>query len=132
MTLQTKIFWWLAASFAVGLIYDLIPFAPAEPQKLFLFVDGRDFGVTMEWYVYLCGEKISRMAIFYAFYLATGSEMVNAFFIIEFMDLGDYMLIMNRPWTHILGLPLEFNHWKLCIILTVFTKQWTTQHSFGF
>lgn len=118
-------------SFAVGLIFDSIPWTDAPAKKLFLFVDGRDFGVTLEWYVYLCCEKVSRMAIFYAFYLATGMEIVNTFFIIECMDLGDYMLIMNRPWTHILGFPLEFNHWKLCIILTVFAQQWTTQHSFG-
>lgn len=132
MSVQAKVFWWLASSFLVGLLFDLIPFAPASPQKLFLFVDGRSFGMTLEWYAYLAGEKISRMAIFYAFYLATGYEIVNAFFLIECMDLGDFMLIMNRPWTQILGFDLEFNHIKLCIILYVFVKQWTTQHLFGF
>src|SRR5689334_9824461 len=115
MRTETKVFWLLALSFSVGLVFDLISF-PAQPQKLFLFVDGRDFGVTLEWYVYLCGEKISRMAIFYAFYMATGYEIVNSFFIIECMDLADYMLIMNRPWIEILGMGLEFNHFKLCII----------------
>lgn len=131
MSLQSKIFWLLALSFGVGLLFDMVPFAPAGPQKLFLFVDGRAMGMTLEWYTYLAGEKISRMAIFYAFYLATGFEIVNSFFLIECMDLGDFMLTANRPWRDILGLGLEFNHFKLCIIMYVFTKQWTTQHSFG-
>jgi hypothetical protein len=132
LNLELKIFWLLALSFSVGLIFDLIPFAPASPQRLFLFVDGRQFGVTLEWYVYLAGEKISRMAIFYAFYLATGMEIVNRFFLIECMDLGDYMLIMNRPWTEILGIPIEFNNWKVCILIYVFVTTWTTTRSFGF
>lgn len=132
MNIQAKVFWILALSFVVGLVFDLIPFTPAQPQKLFLFVDGRNFGMTLEWYVYLAGEKISRMAIFYAFYLATGMPIVNTFFLIECMDLGDFMLIMNKPWTQILGVDVEFNTFKICILTYVFTTQWITQRSFGF
>lgn len=111
--------------------FDLISY-PAGTQKLFLFVDGRNFGMTLEWYVYLAGEKISRMAIFYAFYLATRLEFVNSFFLIECMDLGDFMLIMNRPWTQIWGVDIEFNTWKVCILTYVFVTQWINQRSFGF
>lgn len=131
MTKETKIFWFLALSFAVGLLFDMISF-PAQPQNLFVFVDGRNFGMTLEWYVYLAGEKISRMAIFYAFYLATGLDIVDRFFLIECMDLGDFMLTMNTAWTHFLGVPIEFNTWKLCIIIYVFVTQWINQRSFGF
>jgi hypothetical protein len=129
---EVKVFWWLAASFVVGLLFDLIPFAPSQPKKLFAFVDGRDFGMTLEWYVYLAGEKISRMMIFYALFLATGFRIVQVFLWLEVLDLVDFMLLANKPWFQILGFDVEFNHWKLCIIVTVFVLQWIKQHSSGF
>lgn len=130
MRIETRVFWLLAASFVVGLLFDLIPFAPAQPQKLFLLVDGRDFGMTLEWYVYLAGEKISRMLIFYAFYLVTKLKIVNVFFLIECVDLIDFMIIANKPWFQILGFDVEFNTLKLCIIVIAFV--WINRRSSGF
>lgn len=132
MKVEAKVFWLLAASFVVGLLFDLIPFSPAQPQKLFAFVDGRDFGMTLEWYVYLAGEKISRMLILYAFYMVTKIRIVNVFFLIECADLIDFMLVANKPWFQILGFDVEFNHWKLCIILIAFVSEWINRRSFGF
>jgi hypothetical protein len=131
MRIDTKVFWLLAASFVVGLLFDLIPFAPAQPQKLFVFVDGRDFGMTLEWYAYLAGEKISRMLIFYAFFLATGFRIVQVFLWLEVFDLVDFMLIANKPWFQILGFDVEYNHWKLCIIVIAFVIIWINRRSSG-
>lgn len=132
MRIETKVFWLLAASFVVGLLFDLIPFAPAQPQKLFAFVDGRDFGMTLEWYVYLAGEKISRMMIFYAFFLATGFRIVQVFLWLEVLDLVDFMLVANKPWFQILSYDVELNHIKLCIIVTVIVSEWIKQRSSGY
>jgi hypothetical protein len=131
MRIDTKVFWLLAASFVVGLLFDLIPFAPAQPQKLFVFVDGRDFGMTLEWYAYLAGEKISRMLILYAFFLATGFRIVQVFLWLEVFDLVDFMLIANKPWFQILGFDVEYNHWKLCIIVIAFVIIWINRRSSG-
>lgn len=120
MSSEVKVFWLLSLSFIVGLLFDLIPFSPAQPQKLFLLVDGRDFGMTLEWYVYLAGEKIARMLIFYAFYMVTKLTIVNVFFFVELADLIDFMVMANKPWFHILGFDVEFNHLKLCIIIIAF------------
>lgn len=128
MKVETKVLWLLAASFIVGLLFDLIPFVPAQPQKLFLLVDGREFGMTLEWYMYLCGEKISRMIIFYAFYMVTKFKIVHLFFVLECLDLVDFMVIMNRPWFHFLAfgveVPFEFNTAKLCVIITAVVYLW--------
>lgn len=128
MKVETKVFWLLAASFLVGLLFDLIPFVPAQPQKLFLLVDGRDYGMTLEWYVYLCGEKLSRMLIFYAFYIVSKFKIVNLFFVLECLDLVDFMVIMNKPWFHFLAfgydVPFEFNTLKLCAIITAAIYLW--------
>lgn len=132
MKVDTKVFWLLSASLLAGLLFDLIPFSPASPQKLFLLVDGRDFGMTLEWYVYLCGEKISRMLIFYAFYMVTKLPIVNLFFVLECLDLVDFMVIMNKPWFHFLAfgveVPFEFNTVKICIIVTAVIYLWIKRH----
>lgn len=117
MRTEVKVFWLLALSFLVGLLFDLIPFAPAQPQKLFILSDSE---ITLEWYVYLAGEKIARMIIFYAFFVATKFKIVNLFFWIECIDLIDFMLWMNRPWFQILSFDVEFNTLKPCIIVIAF------------
>lgn len=128
MRLEVKVFWLLALSFLVGLLFDLIPFAPAQPQKLFIFIDQE---ITLEWYVYLAGEKIARMIIFYAFFVATKFKIVNLFFWIECIDLVDFMLWMNRPWFQILSFDVEFNTLKPCIIVIAFLV-WINRRSSGF
>lgn len=122
MNFETKIFWLLIASFVVGLIFTLIPLFPAPPLRLFLFVDGREVGMTLEWYTYLACEKISRMCLLYALYVVTGFNIVNNFFIVECMDLGDFMLIMNKPWITIGDFEIEFNTWKVCIFTFIFLQ----------
>lgn len=117
MKIEAKVFWLLAFAFLVGLLFDLIPFAPAAPQKLFLLIDHE---ITLEWYVYLAGEKIARMIIFYAFYSATKIRIVNVFFWLECIDLIDFMLWMNKPWFQILGFDVELNALKLCVIVIAF------------
>jgi hypothetical protein len=121
---EKKVFWMLSAAYMVGLIFDLVPHAPAPPQKLFLLVDGREFGMTLEWYVYLAGEKIARMIIFFAFFWVTRLWIVNVFFWIEVADLLDFMIIANKPWFEILGFGVDFNALKLCIILIAFVVLW--------
>lgn len=132
MSQETKVFWLLAGAFLVGLLFDLIPHTPMPPEKLFILVDGRDFGMTLEWYVYLAGEKISRMVIFYAFWLVTKMNVVHLFFLIECADLIDFMVIANKPWFQILGFDVEFNTMKLCIIIIAFVHTWITKRSSGF
>lgn len=128
-----KIIILLASSYVIGLMFDLIPFAPAAPQRLFLLFDGRTVGMTLEYYVYFCGEHLSRMAIFYAFFLATGWALIDKLFIIEFMDLIDFQMIYNRPWLHILEYGIEFNHFKLCLIsYFIIADVWTNRQSSGF
>lgn len=127
MRTEVKVFWLLALSFLVGLLFDLIPFAPAQPQKLFILSDSE---ITLEWYVYLAGEKIARMIIFYAFFLATKFKIVNLFFWIECIDLIDFMFWMNRPWFQILSFDVEFNTLKPCIIVIAFV--WINRRSSGF
>lgn len=122
--IDQKVFWLLSAAFLSGLLFDLVPFAPATPQKLFLLVDGRDFGMTLEWYAYLAGEKIARILIFYAFFYVTKLWIVNVFFWIEVADLIDFMVIANKPWFQILGFDVEFNTAKLCIIIIAFVVLW--------
>jgi hypothetical protein len=122
LNLETKIFWLLIGSFVVGLVFTLIPLFPAPSLRLFLFIDGREAGMTLEWYVYLACEKISRMFLLYALYVVTGFNVVNNFFIVECMDLGDFMLIMNKPWITIGGFDIEFNTWKVFIFTFIFLQ----------
>lgn len=127
MRIEVKVFWLLAFSFLVGLIFDMIPFSPAQPQKLFILIDHK---ITLEWYIYLAGEKIARMIIFYAFFVATKLKIVNVFFWLECLDLIDFMLWMNKPWFQILGFDVELNTLKLCIIVIAFV--WINRRSSGF
>lgn len=131
---RIKVLLLLVASYVVGLLFDLIPFAPASPQQLFPLFDGRSVGMTLEYYAYFCGEHLSRMAIWYAFFLATGWQIINRLFLIEFMDIVDFMMIYNRPWfdpTQEVG--FEFNHVKLCLIsYFVISDVWTHRQSFGY
>lgn len=127
MRIELKVFWLLAFSFVVGLLFDLIPFSPAQPQKLFILIEHK---ITLEWYAYLAGEKIARMIIFYAFFVATKLQIVNVFFWLECLDLIDFMLWMNKPWFQILGFDVEFNTLKLCIIVIAFV--WINRRSSGF
>ena len=96
------------------LLFDLIPY-PANSQKLFLLVDGRDFGMTLEWYVYFCGEHLARMAMFYVALLITELDIFDKLFMIEVMDLADYMMIANREWIHNTG--FEFNFIKVGLVI---------------
>lgn len=105
-------------------MFDLIPRIKGRPDELFVFVSGSKLGMSLEWYVYLAGEKISRMAIFYAFYVGTGLVIVNRFFVIECMDLLDFMLIANKPWIQVDGFDFEFNTMKLIIIMTLAFSTW--------
>lgn len=133
MSDRHRILFLLALSFLAGMLFDLIPFVKGRPDELFVFIDGDTIGMSLEWYAYLAGEKISRMAIFYAFFKSSGLPIVQAFFVIECMDLGDFMLIANKPWTDILGFPIEFNTWKVCLISYFITADvWTNRQLSGY
>jgi len=129
MRIETKVFWLLAASFLVGLLFDLIPWAPAPEENRFPLVYNP---ITLEWYIYLCGEKLSRMFIFWALFLATRFKIVNVFLWLEVLDLVDFMLIMNKPWFQILlfgvEVPFEFNTAKLCTIIIFPVYLWIKRH----
>jgi hypothetical protein len=113
----------IVGSYLLQLLFDLIPF-PAQPQKLFLLVDGRDFGMTLEWYAYFCGEHLSRMSLFYAVYLYTDWELMDNLFVVELMDLIDFMMIDNKAWTVINGFELEFNYGKIALVLYFVFRHW--------
>lgn len=114
MSKSAKIAVLIIGSYFLQLLFDLIPY-PANPQKLFLLVDGRDFGMTLEWYVYFCGEHLARMAIFYAGFLLTDIELADRLFMIEVMDLTDYMMIANTEWIE--GTHFEFNFIKIGLVI---------------
>lgn len=114
MSKSAKIAYLIIGSYFLQLLFDLIPY-PANPQKLFLLVDGRDFGMTLEWYVYFCGEHLGRMAIFYAALLMTEIDLFDRLFMVEVMDLTDFMMIYNKEW--IPGTYFDFNFIKIGLVI---------------
>lgn len=128
MERETKILVIVYCSFLVSMLFSLIPKSTVT-YDLFLFYDIK---LSAQTYVYFFCEHISRLMIFYAFYLVILRPELRIIFWLEVIDLIDFSLTYNETWFKILGYALEFNDIKLVLVFILILQSLWKQHRQSF
>lgn len=115
----------LYCNFLVTMLFSLVPYSD-ERYDWFLFYDIK---LTFQTYVYFYGEHLSRMMIFYAFFVATERRELLIIFLVEAFDLIDFALTYNETWFSILNYPVEYNDITLLLMFYLIIQTlWKQYH----
>lgn len=102
-------------------IYTIIPESD-QTFDFFPLYDGDQAFLTLRTHVWIISDHLSRLFFIRAIYVSVAGTKwpLDAFFILEAMDMVDYMMIYNEPWGKIANFSVEFGDIKLGLMSSVF------------
>lgn len=133
MSKESKILLLVYCSFLVEILFNLIPYS-ANQYHFFPFFDGYtgwDGAMTLQTYVHKFCSHVSRLMIFYAFYLEIRRPALQVIFWLEFLDLIDFVLCYNYKWFTWLGYGVEFNDVTF-VIISILIIQTSWKHKLSY
>lgn len=126
MSNEFKISILIYCSFLITMLFSLIPHS-SDTYSFFMFFNIK---LSLQTYTYFFCEHISKMMIFYAFYIAYPRRELLIVFWIETLDLFDFTLIYNETWFRVLNFPVEYNDIKFILIaILIIQTSWKLKPS---
>jgi hypothetical protein len=124
MNKHTKILLILAGSYLVGLLFTLVELDSQVKKSFFPFFHGICYQNGVCWdgkmslanYVYGYAETVVKCMILLDAFYSSGMKIFRVCFVLEVIDLIDYILLYNSTWFTIGTFHFEYNYLKVGII----------------